>query len=213
MVRIKRTARMSSTKIMQLKKQRSIRRKMFGKSKSRSLTRSQVRRANDILGMMIVADREMENNARRASANRVAYLKKKLSQDKKAYAQKKKKIVSKSKSRSLSSKEKSRVRKMKLILKSKTRKTKTSIRKEKSKLKSKLNKLKKKKSAAMKAHKKACHGKASKTLSKQLHSLAPSGAQIDKLTKRSYKKLRKDVNGKLTEIGKYRTRCNKHVHS
>ena len=211
MVRIKRTARVSrvsSSKSNYLKKQREIRRRMFGKSKSRSLTRSQIRKAYDILGLTIVADRATADYARREAA-----LKRKLSEDKKAYAQKKRKLVSKSKSKGLSGKERSRARKMKLVLKSKTRKTKTSIKKAKAKLKSKLKKLKKKQDIAIKAHKKACKGNASKTLSKQLHSLAPSGAQIDKLTKRSYKKLRKDVNGKLTEIGKYRTKCNKNVRS
>lgn len=218
MVNIKRVSRVSSRSNTR-RKQRSLRRKMFGKSKSRSLTSMQRRKADEALGMIIYLDRQAVNRAKKASYDLIATKKRKLSADKKKYARKKRKLVSKSKSgRSLSLNERSRARKMKLILRSKTRKTKTSILKEKSRLKSKLNKLKKKKAKAIKAakkkaHSKACKGKVSKTLSKELHKLAPSGAQIDKLTKRSYKKLRKDVNGKLTEIGKYRTKCNKHVRS
>ena len=156
----------------------------------------------------------MEAEARRKSASRVKTLKKKLSADKKKLSKSKSKSK---KSRSLASVERSRARKIKMITKSKTRKTKALVKKERTSLKKKLLKIRRRKAKDMKDLKLklaawSCKVN-SKTLSKEMDSLIPSGAQIDKLTKRSYKKLRKDVNGKLTEIGKQRTKCNKDVRS
>ena len=160
----------------------------------------------------------MEAEARRKSASRVKNLKRKLSADKTRSRSKKKSRnglnswPTFSKSRSLASVERSRARKMKLIIKSKTRKTRVLVKKERASLKKKLSKIRRRKAKALKSLRLSCKT-SSKTLSREINSLVPSGAQIDKLTKRSYKKLRKDVNGKLTEIGKHRTKCNKNVRS